>query len=91
MIVYPLHGLRKSCGGFFDEYLEVIQILCIFAAETNINHTTMTTNETRKKYVKPAMQVYDLPKSVRLLASSGDGGLDPLNPFNPGPSDPLNP
>ena len=50
----------------------------------------MTTNETRKKYVKPAMQVYDLPKSARLLASSGDGGLDPLNPFTPG-TDPLNP
>lgn len=51
----------------------------------------MTTNETRKKYVKPAMQVYELPKPTQLLVSSGDGGLDPLSPFNPGPSDPLNP
>ena len=34
------------------------------------------------------MQVYELRNRAMILAGSGDGGLDPLNPFNPG-GDPL--
>ena len=36
------------------------------------------------------MQVYELRNRAMILAGSGGGGLDPLNPFNPG-GDPLNP
>lgn len=38
----------------------------------------------KKKYVKPSMEVYEFNNQPRLLAGSGDGGLDPLSPFNPG-------
>lgn len=48
----------------------------------------MTTRQTNRKYEKPAMQVYELRSRAMILAGSGDGGLDPLNPFNPG-DDPL--
>ena len=51
----------------------------------------MTTETMKRKYEKPAMRVYRLREPVRLLAGSGDGGLDPLSPFNPGNNDPLNP
>ena len=50
----------------------------------------MTTQTVKRKYEKPAMRVYMLNDRVRLLAGSGNGGLDPLSPFNPG-NDPLNP
>ena len=43
----------------------------------------------KRKYEKPAMQVYYLPENrTMILAGSGNGGLDPLSPFNPG-NDPL--
>ena len=51
----------------------------------------MTTQTVKRKYQKPAMRVYRLRDRARLLAGSGDGGLDPLSPFNPGGNDPLNP
>lgn len=38
----------------------------------------------KKLYEKPSMEVYELKNQTRLLAGSGDGGLDPLSPFNPG-------
>ena len=44
----------------------------------------------KKQYEKPSMQVFELKQQPMLLAGSGNGGLDPLSPFNPG-SDPLNP
>ena len=38
-------------------------------------------NKTRLKYEKPAMQVYELKKTSRLLAGSPDGDLgDPNDP-----------
>ena len=43
---------------------------------------------TKKKYEKPAMQVFELKQQPQLLA--GSNGVDPLNPFNPG-GDPLVP
>lgn len=51
----------------------------------------MTTETMKRKYEKPAMRVYRLRDRARLLAGSGNGGLDPLSPFNPGNNDPLNP
>jgi hypothetical protein len=50
----------------------------------------MTTIYEKRKYEKPSMKVFELNGRTRLLAGSGNGGLDPLNPFNPG-NDPLNP
>lgn len=44
----------------------------------------MTLETKKRKYQKPAMQVFELREHARLLAGSGDGGLDPLSPFNPG-------
>ncbi len=38
----------------------------------------------KRTYVKPAMRVHVLRMTPRLLVGSGDGGLDPLSPFNPG-------
>ena len=43
---------------------------------------------TKKKYEKPAMQVFELKQQPQLLA--GSNGVDPLSPFAPG-NDPLNP
>ena len=43
----------------------------------------MTTINEKRKYEKPAMQVYELQHRPQLLQMSG------LDPFNPG-SDPLN-
>jgi len=43
----------------------------------------------KRTYVRPAMRVHELRMTPRLLVGSGNGGLDPLSPFNPG-SDPLN-
>ena len=43
---------------------------------------------TKRKYQKPAMQVVELRSRAMILAGSGNGGLDPLSPFNPG-NDPL--
>ena len=45
----------------------------------------------QKNYEKPAMQVFGLKQTVRLLTTSGDvpgmpgypGGGDPFNPSNP--------
>lgn len=51
----------------------------------------MTTKTMKRKYLKPAMRVYRLSDRARLLVGSGNGGLDPLSPFNPGNNDPLNP
>ena len=48
----------------------------------------MKTIHQKRTYEKPAMQVYELREQPQLLAGSGDGGLDPLNPFTPG-NDPL--
>ena len=42
----------------------------------------------KRIYAKPAMQVYELKQQPQLLAGSGDGELNPLNPFTPG-NDPL--
>ena len=42
----------------------------------------------KRTYAKPTMQVYELRQQPQLLAGSGDGGLNPLNPFTPG-NDPL--
>jgi hypothetical protein len=40
---------------------------------------------TKKKYEKPAMQVYDLPQQPQLLAGSNNGGGGiPGNPNYPG-------
>ena len=47
----------------------------------------MTTK--KKKYEKPAMQVFDLKQQQQLLAGSS-GVPDGLDPFTPG-GDPLNP
>ena len=44
----------------------------------------------KKQYEKPAMRVHELRVTPRLLVGSGNGGLDPLSPFNPGSGDPLN-
>ena len=44
----------------------------------------MITKQTKRKYERPAMQVVELRSRAMILAGSGDGGLDPLNPFNPG-------
>ena len=49
----------------------------------------MKTMQKKRMYVRPAMQVFELSAHARLLAGSGDGGLDPLTPFNPGSGDPL--
>ena len=38
----------------------------------------------KRTYVRPAMQVYELRETSRLLVGSGDGGMNPLSPFNPG-------
>lgn len=43
----------------------------------------MTTIKEKRKYEKPAMQVYLLPESMRLLAGSGGGGLDDYTPNTP--------
>ena len=46
----------------------------------------MMTKPIKRKYVKPAMQVYLLSPNPRILAGSGEGGLDdynrPNNPYN---------
>jgi hypothetical protein len=47
-------------------------------------------NVQKRRYERPAMRVYELKQRARLLVGSGNGGLDPLSPFNPG-SNPLNP
>ena len=41
----------------------------------------MTTINEKRKYEKPAMQVYELKHQPQLLQSSG--GLDDYNPQNP--------
>lgn len=38
----------------------------------------------KKKYEKPAIQVFELKQHPQILAGSGDGGMDPLSPFAPG-------
>ena len=38
----------------------------------------------KRIYQKPAMQVYEMLHQPQLLAGSGNGGLDPQSPFNPG-------
>ena len=43
----------------------------------------------KRTYVRPAMRVHELRMTPRLLVGSGDGGMNPLSPFNPG-GDPLN-
>lgn len=50
----------------------------------------MTTKQKKRKYMKPAMQVYDLQSPSKLLAGSGDGGMNPAGPYTPG-GDPLYP
>ena len=45
-------------------------------------------NKKKQPYVKPRCEVYILPQNPRILAGSGDGGMNPLNPFTPG-NDPL--
>ena len=68
------------------------EICRIFAARINLNHnSTMKTMQKKRMYVRPAMQVFELSAHARLLAGSGDGGLDPLTPYTPGGNDPLNP
>ena len=42
----------------------------------------------KRKYEKPSQRVIELQHRTMILAGSGDGGLDPLSPFNPG-IDPL--
>ena len=38
---------------------------------------------TKKKYEKPAMQVFELKQQPQLLAGSGDGNLNPMgDPYN---------
>lgn len=50
----------------------------------------MTLETKKRKYQKPAMQVFELKQNPKILVGSGDGGLDPLSPFNPNPGgDPL--
>lgn len=44
----------------------------------------MTLETKKRKYQKPAMQVFELKQNPKILVGSGDGGLDPLSPFNPG-------
>ena len=44
----------------------------------------------KKKYEKPSMEVFELQQRTMLLAGSGNGVPDPLDPFTPG-GDPLNP
>ena len=44
--------------------------------------------EKKRTYQKPSMKVYEMKQQPQLLAGSGDGGLNPLNPFTPG-NDPL--
>ena len=43
----------------------------------------------KKQYEKPSMRTFELRQKPALLAGS-NGGLDPLSPFNPGNTDPLN-
>ena len=43
----------------------------------------------KRLYEKPAMQVYPLQNIPHILAGSDVGGLNPLNPYDPG-TDPLN-
>ena len=58
----------------------------LFAAE--LINNDMKTIYQKRTYEKPAMQVYELSRQPQLLAGSGDGGLNPQNPFTPG-NDPL--
>jgi hypothetical protein len=51
----------------------------------------MTTIKEKRKYEKPAMQVYDLPQQPQLLAGSETGGDMPGMPGYPGGGDPFNP
>ena len=44
--------------------------------------------EKKRTSQKPSMKVYEMKQQPQLLAGSGDGGLNPLNPFTPG-NDPL--
>ena len=44
--------------------------------------------EKKRTYQKPSVKVYEMKQQPQLLAGSGDGGLNPLNPFTPG-NDPL--
>ena len=48
----------------------------------------MTTINEKRKYEKPAMQVFELQQQPVILAGSGE--LDPMSPFNNG-GDPLTP
>ena len=43
-------------------------------------------NKKKQPYVKPRCEVYDLPQNPKILAGSGEGGLDdynrPSGPYN---------
>ena len=45
----------------------------------------MTTKRTKRKYMKPAMQVYELQSPAKILAGSsgGSGGTEDYNPNTP--------
>ena len=44
----------------------------------------------KKEYTKPAMLVYNLQSPEKILAGSGNGGMNALDPYENG-GDPLNP
>ena len=71
------------------EVAQFNRILCTFAAKLNsqnsLNHKYMTT---KRKYEKPAMQVFELKQQPQLLQTSG--GV-PAMPGYPGGGDPFNP
>ena len=43
-------------------------------------------NNKKRPYLKPRCEVYDLPQNPKILAGSGEGGLDdynrPSGPYN---------
>lgn len=62
--------------------LHISDLICIFAPQ--LINNDMKTIIPKRIYQKPAMQVFELKQQLQLLAGSGDGGLDPQSPFNPG-------
>ena len=53
-------------------------------------YQTMATKQKKEEYMKPAIQVYEVESGEMILAGSGNGGLDPIDSYEPG-GDPLTP